>query len=233
MQHHLRDEHAHNDLDVLGTLMSERFTCRAYQKTPVPEDQIRSIVELARTSASWCNVQPWHVVIASVNATETFRNALMEHAANAAEPDSDIAFPDGHHGVHAERRRETGRRLREALGIERHDRERRANQTFENFRLFGAPHVAIVTMAAELGPHAAMDCGSFIAAFLLAAHAHGVATTAQGAVARHARFVRSHFGIGDDRKMLCAIAFGYADHNHPANSFRTIRAPDEELMQLV
>ncbi|QCC05138.1 nitroreductase [Cupriavidus necator H16] len=213
--------------------MSDRFTCRAYRRTPVPDDEIRSIVGLARKSASWCNTQPWHVVIGTSDTTEKFRSALMAQARKVPQGDADLPFPEAYLGVHAERRRETGHRLYQALGIERHDHERRDSQMFENFRLFGAPHVAIVTMPADLGHYAAMDCGGFIASFLLAAHAHGVATTAQGAVARHARFVRSHFGIGEDRKMVCAIAFGFADHDHPANSFRTIRAPADEIMQLV
>jgi len=233
MPNHPPSEEVSTDLDVLDRLMSERHTCRAYRNTPVPEAQIRSIVAFARKTASWCNVQPWHVTIGSVEATETFRKALMEQATIAPETDSDLPFPQEYRGIHGERRRETAYRLHASLGIAREDRERRNGQIFENFRLFGAPHVAIVTMPADLGPYAAMDCGAFIASFLLAAHAHGVATTAQGAVARHAKFVRSHFGIGEDRKMLCAIAFGYADENHPVNHFRTIRAPAEEIMRLV
>ncbi|MGY2485572.1 nitroreductase [Cupriavidus sp. CP313] len=233
MQQHPVSSQPGSDVDTLNRLMSERFTCRAYLARPVPDAVIRSIVNVAKKSASWCNVQPWHVVIGSVETTEGFRKALVEEATNAPEVDSDLPFPEAYCGVHAQRRQETGYRLYEALGIERHDRERRASQSFENFRMFGAPHVAIVTMAADLGPYAAVDCGGFIASFLLAAHAHGVATTPQAALARHARFVRSHFGIGDDRKMICAISFGHADPGHAANSFRTSRAPDEEIMRLV
>ncbi|AGW93890.1 MULTISPECIES: nitroreductase [Cupriavidus] len=233
MQHDTASIPSGSDVDTLQRLMSNRFTCRAYLAKPVPEPVIRSIVNVAKKTASWCNVQPWHLVIGSVAATERFRSALVEHAADAPEVDSDLPFPEEYRGVHAQRRQETGYRLYEALGIERHDRERRASQSFENFRMFGAPHVAIVTTAADLGPYGAVDCGGFVASFLLAAHAHGVATTPQAALARHAGFVRSHFGIGDDRKMICAISFGYADPDHAANSFRTSRAPDEEIMRLV
>ena len=107
-----------------------------------------------------------------------------------------------------------------ALGIARSDRLARERQVAENFRLFGAPHVALLTIPAELGPYAALDCGAFVASFLLAARAHGVATTAQAALAHHARFIRRYFGIGDERRFVCGIAFGYADMTHPANAFR-------------
>jgi nitroreductase len=221
------------DLEVLRRLSSSRFTCRAYQPTPVPNDVIESIVAIAGKSASWCNTQPWHMLVASLETTERFRNALTEHAAEAPGVDSDLPFPEEYRGHFAERRRDAGYRLYEALGIERGDKARRAAQSFENFRLFGAPHVAIVTIAAELGPYAAVDCGAFIGSFLLAAHAHGVSTTPQAALAQHAKFVRSYFGIGDDRKMVCGISFGYAQLDHPVNGFRTNRLPLDEVMRIV
>jgi nitroreductase len=222
-----------SDAEVLARLTSGRFTCRAYQTTPVPNDVIESIVEIARKTASWCNVQPWHLLITSAETTQSFRDALVEHATHASGIDSDIPFPEEYRGDFAERRREAGYRLYEALGIGRSDKDRRVAQGFENFRMFGAPHVAIVTIPAELGPYAGVDCGAFIGSFLLAAHAHGVATTPQGALAQHARFVRSHFGIDDDRKMVCGIAFGYAKPDHPVNSFRTSRIPLDEVMRIV
>jgi hypothetical protein len=36
--------------------------------------------------------------------------------------------------------------------------------------------------------------------------------------------VRAHFGLGDDRKMVCGISFGFPDRDHKANSYRTSRA---------
>ncbi|WP_322042177.1 nitroreductase [Paraburkholderia sp. J67] len=221
------------DLEVLRRLTSSRYTCRAYEPTPVPNDVIERIVEIAGKTASWCNTQPWHLLVASAQSTERFRDALMEHAAHATGVDSDLPFPEEYRGHFAERRRDAGYRLYEALGIERSDKERRNAQSFENFRLFGAPHVAIVTIPAELGPYAAVDCGAFIGAFLLAAHAHGIATSPQAALAQHAKFVRRHFGIGDERYMVCGISFGYAQAGHPVNNFKTSRAPVEQIMQIV
>lgn len=221
------------DLEALRRLTSGRFTCRAYLPKPVPNEVIESIVEIAGKTASWCNTQPWHLLVASAQTTERFRAALMEHAAQTSGIDPDLPFPEEYRGAFAERRRDAGYRLYETLGIERGDKDRRAAQSFENFRLFGAPHVAIVTMPAELGPYAAVDCGAFIGAFLLAAHAHGVSTSPQAALAQHAKFIRAHFGIGDERLMVCGISFGYAQADHPVNGFRTGRAPQDQLMRIV
>ncbi|KGC07780.1 nitroreductase family protein [Burkholderia multivorans] len=221
------------DVEALERIAAERFTCRAYLPDAVPTDVIERIVEIAKRAASWCNVQPWHAIVTSRDTTERFRAALVAHAAQHPGIDADMPFPDEYRGVYGERRREVGYALYAALGIARDDRAARERQVAENFRLFGAPHVALLTIPAELGPYAALDCGAFVASFLLAARAHGVATTAQAALAHHARFIRRYFGIGDERRFVCGIAFGYADMTHPANAFRSTRAATADVMQMV
>ncbi|EKT4468596.1 nitroreductase [Pseudomonas putida] len=221
------------DADLLKRLLGGRSTCRAYRADEVPLAVIEDMVDIARRTPSWCNTQPWQVLVTSGASTEAFRQALMARALSHTETDSDIPFPDAYRDVYAERRREAGFKLYEALGIARGDKERYAQQSLENFRMFGAPHVAILTTRADLGPYAAVDCGGFISAFLLAAQAHGVATAPQAALARHARFIREYFAIGDDRHMVCGISFGYADTEHPVNSFRTSRASLNEVLRIV
>lgn len=223
-----------SDLDALDRLTASRSTCRAYLPTAVDGELIRRIVDVASRSASWCNVQPWQLVItASLKSTDCFRQALANHAASHPDMESDLPFPPRYEGVHAQRRRDAGFALYTALGIAREDTERRASQSFENFRLFGAPHVAIVTVPAQLGPYAAVDAGGFVASFLLSAHAHGIATTPQAALARHALFVRDYFDIPDTQHMICGISFGYAEARHSVNQFRTSRASVDELVRIV
>ena len=103
----------------------------------------------------------------------------------------------------------------------------------ENFRLFGAPHVAILTTDRSLGVYGAVDCGLYLATLMLAAQALGVGCIAQGALAFYPAFIRSHFGLPDDRRVVCAVSFGFADATHPVNSFRTSRAPLEDVMTWV
>jgi nitroreductase len=42
--------------------------------------------------------------------------------------------------------------------------------------------------------------------------------------------VRGHFGVPEDRLVLCGISFGYEDRAHPATEFRTGRAPLAEVV---
>ncbi|MCB1340955.1 MAG: nitroreductase [Pseudooceanicola sp.] len=209
--------------DDFDTLMAGRYSCRAFRRDPVPRATIEAIVATARRAPSWCNAQPWQLAITSGDATERFRAALKAEVMSGA-PSPDLPFPTGYSGIYQDRRRTCGWALYEAVGVEKGDRAGSAAQTMKNFDLFGAPHCAIVSSPTELGPYGALDCGGFVTAFALAAQAQGVATIPQAAVASYAPLIHRHFGIGEDRLVLCAISFGYADADHPANSFRTERA---------
>ncbi|MDS0857007.1 nitroreductase family protein [Burkholderia pseudomultivorans] len=220
------------ELVALDRLTSGRSTCRAYRHIALDPELIRSIVGMAGRSASWCNVQPWQLVVTETpESTERFRQALMQRVAAHPDNESDLPFPPSYEGIYRERRRGAGLALYSALGIGPKDSERSAEQALRNFRLFDAPHVAIVTVPAELGPYALVDAGGFVSSFLIAAYAHGVATTPQGALARHARFVREYFGIPDTQHMICGISFGYAEDAHPVNQFRTTRAAVDDLLR--
>lgn len=142
----------------------------------------------------------------------------------------DLPFPTGYSGVYLDRRRTCGWALYEAVGVEKGDRDGSRAQMMRNFDLFGAPHCAIVSSPAELGAYGALDCGGFITGFTLAAQAQGVATVPQAALASYAPFLHRYFAIPDDRLILCAVSFGYADPDHPANGFRTERAAVADIV---
>ena len=86
-------------------------------------------------------------------------------------------------------------------------------QALENFNFFGAPHVAIIHTDEALGVYGAIDCGAYVGNFMLAAQALGLGTIPQAALARHSGLIRRHFGLGDDRRVVCGISFGFADRD--------------------
>ncbi len=216
----------HAELDAL---MAQRHSCRGFLPDPVPRPVIERIVATAQKVPTWCNAQPWHLTVTGGAETDRFRSAL-QHEAETATPTPDMDWPTRYSGVYQDRRRACGWKLYEAVGVEKGDRTGSARQMMRNFALFGAPHCAIVSSPAELGPYGALDCGGFIAAFTIAAQSLGVASIAQAAVASHAPFLHRYFDIPDDRLILCAISFGYGDPDHPANGFRTGRAALKDVI---
>ncbi len=216
-------------IDTLDALLRARHSCRAFLPDQVPDDVVERIVQTAGRVPSWCNSQPWQVIVTRGAETDRFRAAVTE-AAQTKAPEPDMPWPEAYEGIYKSRRRTCGFQLYDAVGIAKEDREGTREQMMENYRLFGAPHVAIITSESKLGPYGAMDCGGFITAFTLAAEALGVASIPQAAVAAYAPTVRAFFDILEGRDILCAISFGYADKDHSANSFRTERAPLSEVL---
>lgn len=218
---------------VFAELMSERWSCRAYEPDPVPHETIEALLGVAQRSASWCNTQPWQVIVTEGAGTARFRAALYGQALHSAGIESDYPMPPRYEGVYLERRRASGWQLYESLGIAHGDREASKLQTLENFDLFGAPHVAIITTDATLGVYGAVDSGIYIGSFLLAAHSLGLGAVPQAALATASPFIREYFDLPDDRRVLAGISFGFPDREHPINTYRTSRAALEDTVRWV
>ena len=209
-------------------VLSERYSCRRYRKTPVARETIRHMLDMAQQTPSWCNCQPWQVLVVGGAAIERFREALHAHAAQGAPANPDFPFPLRYEGIYRERRKVCGVKLYQALGIGREDKTAASQQSLENFRFFGAPHVALITTEQDLGVYGAIDCGLYVSNFMLAAQDLGVASIAQAALASYPDFIRSHFGLPQNRRFVCGISFGYAEPADPINSYRTGRATPQE-----
>ncbi|HEY5929455.1 MAG TPA: nitroreductase [Burkholderiales bacterium] len=217
----------------LDRIVSGRYSCRKYLPKPVPRETIDAILELAQKTPSWCNTQPWNVILLSGAAADRFREAMHAHASKGEAINPDFPFPPRYEGVYRDRRKVCGVQLYQALKIGREDKAAAAEQSLENFRMFGAPHLALITSEAELGVYGAVDCGLYVSNFMLAAGNHGVATIAQAALASYPEFIRRYFDLPANRKMICGIALGYADESHPINGYRTARVPLADSVRYV
>ena len=138
--------------------------------------------------------------------------------------------PTSYEGVYLERRRGAGFGLYNAVGIKRDDMDGRVAQMLENFRFFGAPHVAVISSPMQLGTYGAVDCGVFVSTLLAAAQSLGMSTIAQAAVAMYADFVHEFLNIPRDRNIVCAVSFGFEDPHHRAKGFHTERAGLDDVV---
>ncbi len=107
---------------VLEELLASRFSCRAFKPDPVPRATIERILAAAQKTASWCNSQPWQLVVASGAATRKFRDAMYGAASSGKPNTGDFPFPREYRGVYLQRRRESGFQLYNSLGIPRGDK---------------------------------------------------------------------------------------------------------------
>ncbi|MCW5621562.1 MAG: nitroreductase family protein [Burkholderiales bacterium] len=215
-------------------VMRGRFSARAFRPDPVSEHVLARILELAQCAPSWCNTQPWQLIITRGAGTERLRHAL--YAARSGVPAMcPTSFPLAYEGVYRERRKICGVQLYQSVGIGREDRDAAAEQSLENFRFFGAPHLAI------LPPRRSSACteGCSTAklyiqkSFMLAAVDSGVQCIAQAALAAYAPFVRACLDIPESRRVVCGISFGYADSAAPINTYRTHRTGIDQVVRFL
>ena len=223
----------HDRAGLLEQLALDRYSCRGFRPDPLPRATIDRVLAIAQRSPSWCNSQAWQLTVGSAPATDRARDALLAHLRAGATAQPDLDWPREYRGVYLQRRRECGFQLYAATGVARGDKQAAERQRLENFRFFGAPHVAIITTEEPLGTYGAIDCGAYVAMFMLAARACGVASIAMAALAAYADFWREQWGVDPQRKVVCGLAFGFEDATHPANGFRTSRAPLTDVVQWV
>lgn len=129
------------------------------------------------------------------------------------------------------RRVELGLQLYELLGIKREDVAKRRQWAMEVLRFFGAPVAVIVYVERSIGPYALLDVGLVLQNILLAAWSQGVGSCLMAAALRHPDEIRRILDLPSSKMMVCGLALGYIDPNHPANKLRTARQPLEDSVR--
>jgi len=129
---------------------------------------------------------------------------------------------------HEPRSQKIGRDLYTHLGVARGDKVGRDEQWARNFDMFGAPVAIFVFTHKGLPTYAVSDAGLFMQNLMLSAHARGLGTCAQGALAVWSDPVRAEFNVPKQYKLLCGIALGYPSKD-TVNGFRAERLPIADI----
>jgi nitroreductase len=210
--------------EVFGRLATERHSCRAFLSQPLGRERIEQLLAMAQRAPSDCNTQGWKTYLLSGAPLEALGLALSDHVSAGGVTSPDVNPVVRYEGVLQDRRRACGWGLYEAVGVKKGDRGASHRQRLENYRFFGAPHLAVITSEVSMAARGVFDAGIYTGFFLLAAEAMQIATIPQASVTHHADIIRRHTGIPQTQLILCAVAFGEEDRTHPANAFRTSRA---------
>ena len=207
-------------------VIKRRFSTRAYLDEPVGKETIEQILETARWSPSGANIQPWQVAVVSGTARQQLSTAITQayEAGIKAHPDYPY-YPEEWFEPYQSRRFKTGMALYNALGIGRRDKDRRESQWKANYDFFGAPVGLIFLVDKRLGHGCWVDMGMFLQSVMLAASAFGLSTCPQAAIGDYPDTVRGNLALPDHLLVMCGMALGYADKQHPVNNYRTEREP--------
>ena len=214
--------------EILSQLIRMRRSVRDFLPQTIPETLLNEILADANWSPSWSNTQPYRIAIASGEVRNRISNELCNlfdlgmAAQNAGVlgklrllltrrglPDGDFSTQFTYPEDLQPKRRATGAGLYEVLGIRRKDITARDRQMRRNFEFFGAPTVIFLFAHKGLHEFSILDTGIFLNTLMLSAHAHGLATCAQGALATWASPIKAEFVVPAPYQLICGVSIGY------------------------
>ena len=219
-------------MDVTDALKARR-TIRGFKAEPVPEAVIREVIELAKLAPSNSNTQPWNIAVVSGEMRDRVEREIWAEIESGTKPYP--AFPPGGSGLkgrYKERQYECAYRYYDAMDIAREDKAARAALAQRNFRFFGAPHAAFLSMPETMHRANAIDVGIFLQSLMLLFVERGVASCPQGALAAYPGPPKRLLPIPEGNAILCGLSFGYADEEAQINTARMDREPFEAFASI-
>jgi len=213
-------------MDVFAAVDS-RISCRWFLDSPVDPAVVRELIARAARAASGGNLQPWFVYALAGTPLAELKRRVTDYVGDR-DPRHDDAeypiYPKTMWEPYRSRREFHGVQLYGALGIDRGDAQGRLAQYKRNYEFFNAPVALFIAVDRNLGPGQWADLGGYIHTLMHLARGYGLDTCAQESWARLYRMVGEFVAMPGEQMLFCAVAIGYGDHAHPANSFRSPRA---------
>lgn len=216
----------------LSALIGSRISTRAFLETPVPESEIRAILDIAKHAPSGGNLQPWKVHVATGAARERVIAAVKKSIAeNPFANESDLkVYPENLWEPYRTRRFQVGEEMYALLGIPREDKMARIAHLTRNFEFFGAPAGLFFTLDRRFDKGQWAHLGMFMLAVALVAEERGLASCMQEAWATRAKTVSEVLGVPETEQLYCGMALGYPDKAAAVNRLGSERAPLEEFV---
>ncbi len=221
-------------MDYKDVVMGRR-SIRGYQKKPVPKQVIQEVLEMAMRAPSSMNTQPWNFYVVTGDILDKIRAGNVERNLSGVPDTREFRRGPAYEGVHRDRQVEIAIQLFQAMGIERHDKEKRQDWVLRGFRQFDAPVSVVITYDRSIhgGDIAPFDCGAVTNAMVNAAWAKGLGCVVNSQGIMQSPVVREHAGIPDDQVIMICVAMGYPDDSFPANGVVSKRKSVDEAAHFV
>ena len=219
----------------LDQAMNERRSIRGFQDRPVPKELLEEVIALANRAPSSMNTQPWHLHVLTGEPLERVRKGNTERMLGGVKPSREIEDYAAYEGEHRKRQIEIAVQLFEAMGIGRHDAERRQDWVMRGFRQFDAPVSVVVCFDRDLlnNTIAHFDTGAMTFGLVLAAWSRGLGAVINGQGIMQSPVVREIANIPEDQVILTCVALGFPDDEFVANSVISRRRPVENITRFI
>ena len=212
-----------------------RRSIRGYRPDPVSREMIQEILAVAMRAPSSMNTQPWHFHVVTGEPLDRIRAGNTERTLAGVAHSREFRMRGEYAGVHRDRQVGVAKLLFGAMGIARHDQEKRHDWVMRGFRQFDAPVSIIVTYDRTLHGDdvACFDCGAAVNTLVNAAWARGLGCVINSQGIMQSPVVREHAGIPEDQVIQTCVALGYPDESFPANAVVSDRRPVEDAARFV
>lgn len=212
-----------------------RRSIRGYQKKPVPKALIREVLEMAMRAPTSLNTQPWNFYVVAGDVLDRIREGNVERNLAGIPHSREFRLGPDYAGVHRERQIGIAIQLFEAMGIERHDKEKRMDWVMRGFRQFDAPVSIVITYDKSIqgSDVAPFDCGGVVNCLVNAAWSKGLGCVINSQGIMQSPVVREHAGIADDQVIQTCVAMGWPDESFPANAVVSTRKSVDEAATFV
>jgi len=212
-----------------------RRSIRGFKRKPVPKAVIKEVIALAMRAPSSLNTQPWNFYVVAGAPLDRIRAGNTERNLAGVPSSREFRSHGEYAGAHRERQIGVAKQLFAAMGIERHDQEKRQDWVLRGFRQFDAPVSIVVTYDRSIhgGDIAPFDCGAVANALVNAAWSRGLGSVINSQGIMQSPVVREHAAIPDDQVIMICIAMGYPDDSFPANAVVSHRKSVDEAAVFV
>ena len=219
----------------LETAMRERRSIRGFSDRPVPRAMLEEIIALANRAPSSMNTQPWRLHVLTGAPLERVRKGNTERMLAGVPPSREIGDYAAYEGEHRKRQIEIAVQLFEAMGIERHDAEKRQDWVMRGFRQFDAPVSIVVCFDRSLlgNTIAHFDAGAMTFGLVLSAWARGLGAVINGQGIMQSPVVREVANIPEEEVILTCVALGWPDERFAANAVISRRRPVAEFTRFI
>lgn len=212
-----------------------RRSIRGFKPIPVPKALVKEVIGLAIRAPSSLNTQPWNFYVVAGDALNRIRKGNTERNLAGVPASRESRSHGEYGGVHRERQIEIAKQLFGAMGIERHDKEKRQDWVLRGFRQFDAPVSVVITYdrsihGGDIGP---FDCGGVANALVNAAWSRGLGCVINSQGIMQSPVVREFAGIPDDQVIMICVAMGFPDDSFPANAVVSQRKSVDEAAVFV
>ena len=222
---------------IVDEVIASRRSIRAFLPTPVAQEDIEAILQVASRAPSGSNTQPWKVYVLTGDVQQRLSQKILDaylDPAKASQHQEEYAYyPRQWVSPYVERRRKVGWDLYALLGLTRDNKAGMQSQHGRNYVFFDAPVGLIFTIDRVMEQGSWLDYGMFLQNVMIAARARGLDTCPQAAFTQFHRVIAEVLHLPDTEQVVCGMALGVADKSKIENTLLTERAPVSEFAKFL